>query len=93
MNKIAKREQLEKYLTSHNIDVVLLQETKVKHKGTEQIGNYTFFFSSQADTRTRPTISTEKYKFKLSTRAKNFLKVIKKPRMISPGDPTQNTLG
>ena len=53
LNKIAKRQQLTDYLSHNNIDIALLQETKVRHKGTEHIGNYFFEFSSQS-----PTIST-----------------------------------
>ena len=50
LNKLTKRQQLQSFLSSHNIDIILLQETKVKHKGTEQWGPYTAFFSSQSPT-------------------------------------------
>ena len=57
LNKPAKRQQLVNYLTDHQIDIALLQETKVKHKGTENIGNYTFFFSSQTPTKSHPPVT------------------------------------
>ena len=52
LNKLAKRQQLSEYLLDKNIDIVLLQETKVKHKGMENTPGATlFFFSSQATTK------------------------------------------
>ena len=42
LNKLAKKEQMINYLNFHNIDIVFLPETKIKHKGTRKMKGYTF---------------------------------------------------
>ena len=86
LNKIAKRQQLVDYLHSQQIDIALLQETKVKHKGTEKLSNYTAFFSSQTPTLSHRPRRKEPYQSSSkSKRVLPLLKVIKKQAAINPG--------